>query len=565
MHKTSFVVRSFRVILTLALTSAVLPVQAAPPTPPAPPTPEVELFSGAFYENPHSASTEKFRPTPTEALDLPAQVNLVPWYVAPGGSDSNSCLSVGAPCATINGAIGKATAGDTVYVATGIYTSSTGSEVVVVDKDIMLSGGWDNGFATQTGMSTVGGDGARRGITANYLVIFTIENFVVQNGSAMFGGGISSNGQLTLNNSIVRNNISQSGGGGIFSSGDGALILNNSIINANTSLGVGGGIYTNFSYAILNNSTVNNNVSQSEGGGIFHSGNVSFMNLNNSSISGNTSQSNGGGISNHAYLTLNSITVSANTSQGDGGGIYNNGVVTALRNSILASNTASGNSSDCSGPLTSQGYNLIQTITGCTITTTSNLIGINPKLGSLQANGGSTLTHALLPGSPALNAANPAGCTDGSGNPLTTDQRGWPHIGRCDIGAYEYFASKQVTGSFKAGGVVTYTISLNNLGGTTALSDVALTDTLPISLTYMPGSFSATSGTGGENGGVITWTGSIITNTETLLTFSATVSPTLPIGSVVTNTAQINWNDITIQALAQFDTFLKVLLPLIRR
>ena len=52
-----------------------------------------------------------------------------PWYVAPGGSDGNSCLSAGSPCATINGAIGKAASGDTIYVATGTYTNSTGSEV----------------------------------------------------------------------------------------------------------------------------------------------------------------------------------------------------------------------------------------------------------------------------------------------------------------------------------------------------------------------------------------------------------------------------------------------------
>ena len=64
-----------------------------------------------------------------------------PWYVAPGGSDGNSCLSAGSPCATINGAIGKASPGDTIKVATGTYTASTGSEVVLIDKSITLSGG----------------------------------------------------------------------------------------------------------------------------------------------------------------------------------------------------------------------------------------------------------------------------------------------------------------------------------------------------------------------------------------------------------------------------------------
>ena len=59
-----------------------------------------------------------------------------PWYVAPTGSDASSCLSPGSPCATINGAIGKASSGDTIYVATGTYTSGSGNEVVLIDKDI---------------------------------------------------------------------------------------------------------------------------------------------------------------------------------------------------------------------------------------------------------------------------------------------------------------------------------------------------------------------------------------------------------------------------------------------
>ena len=41
-----------------------------------------------------------------------------PWYVAPGGDDGNDCLSPATPCATINGAVSKASPGDTIYVAT---------------------------------------------------------------------------------------------------------------------------------------------------------------------------------------------------------------------------------------------------------------------------------------------------------------------------------------------------------------------------------------------------------------------------------------------------------------
>jgi len=67
---------------------------------------------------------------------------------------------------------------------------------------------------------------------------------------------------------------------------------------------------------------------------------------------------------------------------------------------------------------------------------------INPMLGPLQNNGGPTETMALPSGSPAVDAGNPSGCTDGQGHPLITDQRGKPRPDSedktgCDIGAYE--------------------------------------------------------------------------------------------------------------------------------
>ena len=67
---------------------------------------------------------------------------------------------------------------------------------------------------------------------------------------------------------------------------------------------------------------------------------------------------------------------------------------------------------------------------------------IDPKLGTLGNYGGLTQTVPLLSGSPAIDAGNPSGCTDGQGNLLKTDQRGMPRpnkedIGGCDMGAYE--------------------------------------------------------------------------------------------------------------------------------
>jgi hypothetical protein len=69
---------------------------------------------------------------------------------------------------------------------------------------------------------------------------------------------------------------------------------------------------------------------------------------------------------------------------------------------------------------------------------TGNLIGVDPRLGLLQNNGGPTSTHALLPGSPAIDAGNPA--KPGSGYPACqpNDQRIRPRSDRrCDIGAFE--------------------------------------------------------------------------------------------------------------------------------
>jgi hypothetical protein len=102
---------------------------------------------------------------------------------------------------------------------------------------------------------------------------------------------------------------------------------------------------------------------------------------------------------------------------------------------------------DCfsSGSTGTLAYNLIKTITNCFVTGPQggNIVGQDPRLGPLQNNGGSTHTHALLSGSPAIDAGAPAGCVDDLDLPLTNDQRGFkrpvPAGGSCDIGAYEYF------------------------------------------------------------------------------------------------------------------------------
>ena len=358
------------------------------------------------------------------------------WFVAPTGNDANTCASAVAPCLTINAAINKAIAGDTIKVAIGTYNDNgTGSEVVFIDKSITLLGGWNTTFAAQSGMSTIDGEAAIRGITIIGGVTALIERFIVQNALSNGAGGIyNGGGVITLNASIVSGNTSVGGGGGISNVLGGALTLNASTVSGNTA-SIGGGIAnTTASTMTINNSTVSSNTANSRAGGIYNAG--GSLSINNTTIYGNSSTFSPGG-----------------------GGIYNENGSVILRNSILAGNTNTQNDGpDCLGTINSSGYNLIGDTTNCDFTPgNGDLTNIDPNLGPLQDNGSSTFTHALLPGSPAIDAGNPAGCADQNGNLLTTDQRGVarPQGARCDIGAFELEAdgggSGEVTIDIKPG------------------------------------------------------------------------------------------------------------------
>jgi predicted outer membrane repeat protein len=263
---------------------------------------------------------------------------------------------------------------------------------------------------------------------------------------------------LVLTNSIVKGNSSPASGGGLFNYGQGTVIQ--STIASNISAGNGGGIY-NHGLLTLRQSTIANNKSAVWGGGIF--ADAGTTTLVNSTVANNSSGFDGGGIySNAASVSLYNTTIAANkanTSQSgaSGGGVAVNGSASVrLINTILASNLVarSGSpnvsSNDCAvfggGAITSSGYNLVSTTSGCLyLSNIGDQLGQSALLGPLQKNGGRTQTMALLSGSPAIDAGNSAGCTDESGNLLTVDQRGdpRPHEGdadgdnRCDIGAYE--------------------------------------------------------------------------------------------------------------------------------
>lgn len=285
----------------------------------------------------------------------------------------------------------------------------------------------------------------------------TITDSTFSGNSAALGGGIYNTGgaTMTVTNSTISGNTVSNDGGGIVN--EHTLTLTDSTISDNTASIAGGGIY-NTSYAssstlTVTNSALSGNSTNGDGGGIFNSETATFI---NSTISGNSAYFDGGGISNSGTAKLHNVTIANNTADsdadelGDGGGVFVSATGTLnLGNSIIAGNfdnSAVTRHSDCSGKLTSLGYNLIQKFNGCAMAGRGgNLLHVLPLLGPLQDNGGATWTHALLAGSPAIDAGNPAGCKDGNGVMLTTDQRGsvrpvdgdGDNMIVCDVGAFE--------------------------------------------------------------------------------------------------------------------------------
>ncbi|XVE12725.1 MAG: hypothetical protein HCA05_27115 (plasmid) [Dolichospermum sp. DET68] len=330
------------------------------------------------------------------------------------------------------------------------------------------------------------------------------------------GGGIYNSGFVYLRNgSIVSNNIaagdSSQEGGGIYNSG-GTLIATNSTISNNEGGVYGGGISTVSGSVTLINTTVSGN-SAGNGGGIRSNG--TSVTLLNTTISGNSAR-NGGGIyaSTNGVFNLINSTVTKNTAisteYGDGGGgIYSLSATVNLKNTIVAGNINSNAPDLLSSFLSSALFNgnnnnLIGSLAGAkgTVGTGTDIVNPNPGLRPLQNNGGLTLTHALLPGSPAINAGNnnliPADTEDldGDGNrtePIPYDQRGLTRLvgGGVDIGAFEVQAAALPSLSIKD-----ITVTEGNTGTKNATFTVTLSaaSTSVVTVNYATANGTATAG-----------------------------------------------------------------------
>ncbi|MEU9670490.1 choice-of-anchor Q domain-containing protein [Streptomyces bobili] len=246
------------------------------------------------------------------------------------------------------------------------------------------------------------------------------------------GGGIANERHLTLRRVAVTGN-SAGYGGGVFNVPDSRLDLVDSTISANAA-GEAGGIRFDDSGTVTNSTIVGNRVTDpgdrpgslgGYGGGIDIRG-LGTVEILNSTITGNRSSHRGGGI-NIAPAYLDSlphpIPDIVDLPLGH----------LVLRNSIVAGNSTDDGTGDCAkafATIASRGHN-IDGDGSCRLTAAGDFPHRDPLVGPLADNGGPTDTTALLPGSPAIDAA---------GDCPATDQRGVarPQGAACDIGAYEH-------------------------------------------------------------------------------------------------------------------------------
>ena len=307
---------------------------------------------------------------------------------------------------------------------------------MLIDKDLTIEG-------PVSGELAISGNNASRVFVITSGNNVTISDVTIQDGNVTSdGGGILNEGTLTLTNSTVSGNTTTQSGGGIFQSG-GSVELTDTTVDGNTASLRGGGIENKGGALTVTRSTFSNNSTGFNGGGIFQENASSSVELINSTISGNEAQF-GGGLQNSggALIATNStITNNTATESSGGGGIrtFNTfGGTTTLVNSIVARNVSGG---DCNQANVSHGHNLDSDGT-CGLGGTGDLSNVDPKLGTLEDNGGPTFTHALLEGSPAIDAGDDSICSN-------TDQRDFfrPFFaGACDIGAYEFGALPPLTG-----------------------------------------------------------------------------------------------------------------------
>jgi CSLREA domain-containing protein len=280
-----------------------------------------------------------------------------------------------------------------------------------------------------------------------------------------YAGGVNADietGSVFMTGSSVSGNVADEYAGGVHNDGE-HMDIRSSSINDNESLGYSGGVQNEEGHLSITDSLIAQNTAMQYAAGAMNN-QEGTLNITRSLVAENDAQQYGGGVMNNGNGTINIVnsTISSNETSDDGGaGIYQNGPGPInVASSTIAQNaadagTGGGIHTNDEGPIT-----LLSTIVAdnfpadcffsepteelndpmfsldsdgsCDLGPGGNKSGQDPSLGPLADNGGPTSTHALQPGSPAIDEGSSDDCP-------TTDQRGFarPAGSGCDMGAFE--------------------------------------------------------------------------------------------------------------------------------
>ncbi len=317
----------------------------------------------------------------------------------------------------------------------GGCSAGSGADEIQLTGDVNLTSalpGIVSDITIEGGDFTVARDGAAPefGIFSVTSGSFALSHMTVANGRAFEGGAIYvSDGPVTITHSTLSGNEADFGGAVFVYNSGGVLSITNSTLMGN-SASRGGAIYTSwYTESTMSGSTVSGNSATVRGGGFY----VSFggeVDVTNSTVSGNTAAVGGGvytAVYGHVRLLNSTVSGNSGTNLYAGFKAFLNSIY--IDRSIVAYPASGSNCSNYGGGYIVGGVSNFDDDFSCPATSP-----ITPGVDfdtQLADNGGPTLTHALLAGSVAADAAGTCG--------LATDQRGVPRDdGACDSGSFEF-------------------------------------------------------------------------------------------------------------------------------
>ena len=440
---------------------------------------------------------------------------------------------------TLRNAIQTTCHGGTItFTVNGVITLTTGQ--LPITRSLTISGPGASVLA-------LSGNNASRIITITQGVTVNLSGLTLRDGRSDYGGGLYNAGTLTAYEVNFSNNVNPASGinldafgGAIFNVG--TLALENATLYSNTA-GYGGGIANGGTLVVQQSLIYSNAASTSSGGGLYGYGGTAW--ITNTTFSANRAGTSGSAVTAGSFggITVGNVILNSTTITNGAHGtsvLRVTDSIAAGTPAITVTNSIVGRVAESvvcsiSGTLSSGGSNFANDSTCAGFTQVSDL-----GLGPLQDNGGDTWTHALLYGSPALDAGSTTACP-------AIDQRGVsrPQGARCDSGAYESDTPelnivKMVEPALVSPGeTVTYTLLFSNSGYGTATAAV-LTDIIPVSLTVQSVLSSGVTLTDTGTVPPYVWEVEPLAPGEGgLVTITAILSPALPVGGWITNTATV--------------------------